>query len=206
VITQPDHSLPHRGYVALAELEEVRNEGDDFDRGDESAETSSAPAVPAGLSAADARILGMPLCDYFSATDDQAAAAVLQTPGGPGQADLDVVFLENIDPVVAIARLEAIMTGCSFEEAGERPRSGELLSDAERDGAFVVSVTDTLTAALASATQDDLVRFAEPWSMTDELQQIGISVEVAAGVLEALAGPAQRAQASDGRLYCWWAL
>ncbi|MFJ9097946.1 hypothetical protein ACIRJM_05475 [Streptomyces sp. NPDC102405] len=51
-----------------------------------------------------------------------------------------------------------------------------------------------------------LVRFAEPWSMTDELQQIGISVEVAAGVLEALAGLAQRAQASDGRLYCWWAL
>ncbi|MEU6705630.1 hypothetical protein [Streptomyces wuyuanensis] len=41
----------------------------------------------------DAGIAGMPLCDYFSATDDQAALADLRTPGGPGQAGLDVVFL-----------------------------------------------------------------------------------------------------------------
>ncbi|MET8630720.1 hypothetical protein ABZW30_44730 [Kitasatospora sp. NPDC004669] len=148
----------------------------------------------------------MPLCDYFSAADDHTAVAVLQTPGGPGQAGLDVVFLKNIDPVVAIAQLEAIMTSCSYEEASERPRSGQLLSDPEDDGAFVVSLTDTLTAALASASQDDLVRFAEPWSKTDELRQIGVNVEVTADVLEALAGLAQRAQASDQRLYCWWAL
>ncbi|WP_225077439.1 hypothetical protein [Streptomyces sp. CoT10] len=69
----------------------------------------------------------MTLCDYFSAADDQAAVAVLQTPGGPGQAELDVVFLKNIDPVVAIAQLEAVMTRCSHEAAGERPRSGQLL-------------------------------------------------------------------------------
>jgi hypothetical protein len=148
----------------------------------------------------------MPLCDYFSAADDQAAVAVLQTPGGPGQADLDVVFLKNIDPAVAIAQLEAIMTGCSYEDAGERPRSGQLLSAPEEGGAFVVSVTDTLAAALASASRDDLVRIAEPWSKTDELRQIGISVEVTAGVLEALAGLARRARTSGQRLYCWWAL
>ncbi|MFF4331425.1 hypothetical protein [Streptomyces sp. NPDC001591] len=73
----------------------------------------------------------MPLCDYFSATDDQAAVAALQTAGGPGQADFDVVFLKNIDPVVAIAQLEAIMTSCSYEKASERPRSGRLLSNLE---------------------------------------------------------------------------
>jgi hypothetical protein len=148
----------------------------------------------------------MPLCDYFSAADDQAAVAVLQTPGGPGQADLDVVFFKDIDPVVAIARLEAIMTDCSYEDARERPRSGQLLSTPEEGAAFVVSLTDTLTAALASASRDDLVRFAEPWSKTDELRQIGISVEFTAGVLEALAGLAQRARTSGQRLYCWWAL
>ncbi|MFG2265174.1 hypothetical protein [Streptomyces sp. NPDC048720] len=113
---------------------------------------------------------------------------------------------ENIDPVVAIAHLEAIMTGCSYEEASGRPRSGHLLSDPEEGGAFVVSLTDTLTTALASASQDDLVRFAEPWSKTDELRQIGISVEFTAGVLEALAGLAQRAHTSGQQLYCWWAL
>ncbi|MFF7714514.1 hypothetical protein [Streptomyces sp. NPDC007988] len=63
----------------------------------------------------------MPLCDYFSAPDDQAAVAALQIPGGPGQAERDVVFLQNIDPVVAIARLEAVMTGCSYEEATRDP-------------------------------------------------------------------------------------
>ncbi|MFJ1758183.1 hypothetical protein [Kitasatospora sp. NPDC088134] len=153
-----------------------------------------------------ARIVGMPLCDYFSAADDQAAVAVLRTPGGPGPAALDVVFLKNIDPVVAITRLEAIMTNCSYEEATGRPRSGQLLSDPEDDGAFVVSLTDTLMAALASAAQDDLVRFAEPWSRTDELRQLGIDVEGAVGVLESLAGLARRARASRQRLYCWWAL
>ncbi|MFB7910859.1 hypothetical protein ACFC1T_30930 [Kitasatospora sp. NPDC056076] len=63
-----------------------------------------------------------------------------------------------------------------------------------------------MAAALASASQDDLIRCAELWSETDELRQIGVSVEVAAGVLDALAGLAQRAQASDQRLNCWWAL
>ncbi|MEU2489837.1 hypothetical protein [Streptomyces sp. NPDC007883] len=43
----------------------------------------------------------MPLCDHFSAPDDQAAVAVLRIPGGPGQAEGDVVFLRHIDPVVA---------------------------------------------------------------------------------------------------------
>ncbi|MFD3938434.1 hypothetical protein ACFWSF_27410 [Streptomyces sp. NPDC058611] len=57
-----------------------------------------------------------------------------------------------------------------------------------------------------SASRDDLVRFAELWSMTDELRQLGISVEVTVDVLEALAGLARRARASGLRLYCWLAL
>ncbi|MFF8275861.1 hypothetical protein ACF05T_07050 [Streptomyces lateritius] len=148
----------------------------------------------------------MTLCDYFSAADDQAAVAVLRTPGGPGQAELEVVFLKNIDPVVAIAQLEAVMTGCSYDEASERPRSGQLLSEPEDGSPFVISLSDTLIDALATASQGDLVRFAEPWSTTDELRQIGLSVQATAAALKALAGLAQRAQASDQRLYCWWAL
>jgi hypothetical protein len=154
----------------------------------------------------DARISGMTLCDYFSAADDQAAVAVLQSPGGPGRAELDVFLLKNIDPVVAIAQLEAIMTGCSYEEASERPRSGQLLSSPEDGPPFVVSLSDSLFDALVTATQDDLVRFAEPWSRTDELRQMRIGAEIAVDVLKGLAGLAQRARASGQRLYCWWAL
>jgi hypothetical protein len=147
----------------------------------------------------------MPLSDYFSAADDQAAIAVLQTRGGPEKAGLDVVLLENIDPVVAIARLEAAMTGCSYEEARELPRSGKQLSSPEGES-FVVSVSDSLVDALAAASRDDLVRSAELWAMTDELQQLGISVEVTVEILEELAGLAQRALASTMRLYCWLSL
>ncbi|MEV3993851.1 hypothetical protein AB0J57_33720 [Streptomyces sp. NPDC049837] len=148
----------------------------------------------------------MTLCDYFSAADDQAAVAVLRTPGGPGQAELDVVFLKNVDPVVAIAQLEAVMTGRGYEEVSGHPRSGRLLSSAEDGPPFVVGVSDALFDALASATEDDLVRFAVPWSLTDELRQIPVSAETAAGVLKSLAGLAQRARASGLRLYCWWSL
>ncbi|WP_327129945.1 hypothetical protein [Streptomyces sp. NBC_01727] len=154
----------------------------------------------------DARISAMTLCDYFSAADDEAAVAVLKSPGGPSREELDVFFLKNIDPVVAIAQLEAIMTGCSYEEASERPRSGQVLSSPEDGPPFVVSLSDTLFDALVTAAKDDLVRFAEPWSKTDELRQIRISVEVTTDVLNGLVGLAQRAQASGQRLYCWWAL
>jgi hypothetical protein len=148
----------------------------------------------------------MPICDYFSATDDQAAVAVLDTPGGPGQASLDVVYLKNIDPVVCMAQLEAIMAGCSYEEASRRPRSGQLLSSPEAESAFVVSVSDTLCELLAAATEDDLAQAAELWSQTEELRMMRADAETMAGVLADLAGLARRAQASSQRLYCWLAL
>jgi hypothetical protein len=148
----------------------------------------------------------MTLCDYFAAADDHAAAAVAQAPGGPAQAALDAVSLKGIDPVVAMAQLEGIATGCSYEEASERPRSGQLLSPPEADGPFVFSLSDSLIEALVTATPDDLVRFAESWSRTEELQQSKIDAETAASVLKALAGLASRAQASRMGLYCWWSL
>ncbi|GED89719.1 hypothetical protein TNCT6_68040 [Streptomyces sp. 6-11-2] len=70
----------------------------------------------------------------------------------------------------------------------------------------MVSMSDTLVDALVTATQNDLVRFAELWSMTDELRQMGISVEVTASLLENLAELAQRAQSNGLSLYCWWTL
>ena len=159
----------------------------------------------AGLSVADVRIGGMPICDYFSAADDEAAVAVLQTPGGPGRSSLDVVYLKNIDPVVCMARLEAIMAGCSYEEASRRPRSGQLLSSPDAESAFVLSVSDTLCELLAAAAEDDLARAAEPWSLTEEMSGL-VDTEGAAAVLAALADLARRARASGRRLYCWWAL
>lgn len=138
------------------------------------------------MSVVGARIGGMTLCDYFSAADDQAAAAVGGSPGGPGPAGFDVVSLKDIDPVVAIARLEAIATDCSYEEAGQRPRSGQLLSEADGQGPLVFSLSDTLVTALVTATRGDFRRFAESWSMTAELRQNQVAAETAGGALEAI--------------------
>ncbi|ELS57533.1 hypothetical protein [Streptomyces viridochromogenes] len=83
----------------------------------------------------------MVTCDYFSASDDDTALRVLDEPGGADPAGWDVVPLKGIDPVVATARLEAVLTGCTYEEAAERPRSGQPLSSPEAESAFVVSVS-----------------------------------------------------------------
>ncbi|MER7772945.1 hypothetical protein [Kitasatospora sp. NPDC096140] len=148
----------------------------------------------------------MTLCDYFSAADDQAALAVAERTGGLAEAALDVVFLKSIDPVVAIAQLEAILTDCTYEEASRRPRAGQLLSSPEEEGRLVISVSDSLADALAEATRADLERVAEPWSMTAELQQSKVDAFNALDVLEAMAGLAQRARAADMHLYCWWSI
>ena len=117
-----------------------------------------------------------------------------------------MVALKNIDPVVCMAQLEAIMAGCSYEEARQRPRSGQLLSPPEAEGAFVVSVSDTLCGLLAVATADDLARAAELWSQTQQLRMMRAAVETVAAVMADLAGLARSAAASNRRLYCWWAL
>ncbi|MEE1806151.1 hypothetical protein [Streptomyces sp. BE133] len=48
-----------------------------------------------------------------------------------------------------IAGSSALLTGCTFDEASEHPRSGQLLSSPEVESAFIVSVSDTLQESLA---------------------------------------------------------
>ncbi|MEU0414489.1 hypothetical protein ABZ307_42905 [Streptomyces griseorubiginosus] len=142
----------------------------------------------------------MPDAGYFSAADDEAAVAVIGA-SGPVRAGLDVIFLKDIDPVDAIAQLEALTTGCSYEEASQRPRVGQLLSPEDVDSPFVLTVSDTLCDVLVSASGDDIV--ARPtWSG----RGVGLDAATAAVVLESLVGLARRARAADLRLYCWWTL
>jgi hypothetical protein len=101
----------------------------------------------------------MTLCDYFSAPDDAAAAAVIGTPGGPLPAGFDAISLPDIDPVVVLGRLEAIMADRAGGEAGGRPtQAAQLVSEPDSEGPFVFRISDALTAALATAAPDDLAR------------------------------------------------
>lgn len=45
----------------------------------------------------------MPMCDYFSAPDDEAAVGVLDQIGGPDASGFDVISLKGIDPSVTMA-------------------------------------------------------------------------------------------------------
>lgn len=146
-------------------------------------------------------------CDYFSAADDEAAVAVLGTPGGPIPAGLDAVSLKHIDPVVVLGRLEAIMTGSTGGEAGAAP-SGDahLVSTPDGEGPLVFRLPDALTGALADAAPGDLARAAAPWALTAELRQFQVDEATAAGALDVLAALVRRARADGLLVYCWWAL
>ncbi|MBY8881295.1 hypothetical protein [Actinacidiphila acidipaludis] len=151
----------------------------------------------------------MTLCDYFSAPDDAAAVAVIGTPGGPIPAGFDAISLKDIDPVVVLGRLEALIAERGHAAAGTAESAAgaaQLVSSPDSEGPFVFRVPDTLTAALAAAGPAELVRAAEPWSRTDELRQFGIDAPTAAGMLEVLAALARRAREGKARVYCWWAL
>lgn len=145
----------------------------------------------------------MAMCDYYSAASDEAAVGVLDVPGGPVPSVFDLLSLKGIDPVVVMARLEGLLTDCAYEEARARPRSGQLLSDPEAEAAFVISVSDTLRDALASATDGQLGLVAGPFGAVEE---VGLPPAEALELLRLLSGLARRAVAENRRLYCWWAL
>ena len=145
----------------------------------------------------------MAICDYYSAASDEAAVGVLDAQSGPDPAVFDVLSLKGIDPVVVVARLEGLLTDCAYDEARARPRSGQLLSDPEAEAAFVISVSDTLRDALASATDGQLGLVAGPFGAVEE---VGLPSAEALEVLRLLSGLARRAVAENRRLYCWWAL
>ncbi|MFF4188900.1 hypothetical protein ACFYZ9_37470 [Streptomyces sp. NPDC001691] len=117
-----------------------------------------------------------------------------------------MVSLKGMDPSVTMASLEAILTGCTYDEASACPRAGQILSPPEHESALIISLSDTLQEALASASDDGLPEAAHEWAGTDELQACGITADTALEVLFLLSGLAARASSGQRRLYCWWAL
>jgi hypothetical protein len=136
----------------------------------------------------------MPLTDYFTADDDQAALAALTTKPE------NVIEMKGLDPVVVLGTLEALLTGVPYDEVTADPRQGHLVSDPEESPeAFIVAVTDRLQEALATADDAHLTEVAQRWALTEEL--IGADPDDLANALRELS-----ALAGKGKLYCRWAL
>jgi len=114
----------------------------------------------------------------------------------------DTVSGNGIDPVVQMGTLEELLTGRSFHDITFDPRSGHLVADRDGGELLVVTLTDALSTALASASDEDLEQAAVPWSETEEFWD-AVDPAVLAGFLKDLAGLARRAEASGQGLYCW---
>jgi hypothetical protein len=129
------------------------------------------------------------LYEYFTATDDHAATAVLTTACEPP------TFRDEGIPPEELGYLEALLTGRSIQEIRADPRLGadligmvDELSGVAECG--VMAVTDTLMHALATADATTLAQAAAAWH--DE------------ATVQGLATVARHAAHHRHRLYCFW--
>ncbi|MCW2931738.1 MAG: hypothetical protein JWM19_2700 [Actinomycetia bacterium] len=149
------------------------------------------------------------LTDYFSAPSDEAAASVLDRPGGPvaGPVPLpfDAVESKGLDPHVVMGKLEEALTGQDYWAVTTDPQYARVILARGDGGPWVFKVSSRLQAALAAADGITLARAAVEWSQAEELQINGVSPDMS-GILEDLAGLARRAAAKEEHLYCWVSL
>ncbi|MBV1855203.1 hypothetical protein [Catellatospora tritici] len=113
-----------------------------------------------------------------------------------------VLQSKGVDPGLALARLEAILTGRTHDEVCADPRQAAQIAPArpeDIDGRVVLSVTDTLRDALASAEVSALPRVARQWAIAESANDAEESLAL---FLIALTDLARRAGGRAERLYC----
>lgn len=128
--------------------------------------------------------------EYFAAENDGAATLIL-TEAWPPPTFCD----EGIPPEV-LAELEALLTDRSSQDIAVDPRHGTQIATKVDEGAGVaecgvVTVTDTLTRALAAADDATLSTVAATWQHPE-------------ATLPGLAAVARHAAAHGHRMYCFW--
>lgn len=138
--------------------------------------------------------------DYFAAASDEAAAGAI---GGPGE-KFDTVQLKGLDPAVKLARLEALLTGRTFDQVIEDERSTAMIARADDGERLVLTVTDELFTALAQADEAGLRSVVPAWSQTEEfVADGGVDVALLGEDVAALGALARRASGRGERMYCW---
>ncbi|MYW66679.1 hypothetical protein GTY65_21810 [Streptomyces sp. SID8379] len=134
--------------------------------------------------------------DYFSAADDETAAAQLDVGEVPG-----AVCGNGIDPAVMIGNLEALLTGRSYDDVRADPRQAALVAQEEDCAVVVTTLTDGLRDALAGADARALRTAAAAWGRTEEFDGDEEEGELA-DLVESFAALAVDARAAGHHLYC----
>jgi len=155
--------------------------------------------------------------EYFSAPNDELAAATLNWPGGPENGfkpkglfarridGYPAVHGRGVDPVIALGQFEALLTGLSLDEQFADEDSRPILAETEPDARLVLRIHDHFRDALAVAPLQNLRDLAVPWSTIEEFY----GQANRAGLIKLLM--LLRAQAVEARgaghhLYCWMSL
>jgi len=153
------------------------------------------------------------ITDYFTAPSDEVANTALD-----GLIDLDpdvdaevsgprvqaaasgtpVLQAKGIEPTVALSRLEAVLTGRTYDEVAAGPRRGSLVAAGEDGDALIVTVADELRDALAGADSATVAAAARTWVFDEGYEPS----EESAPFLTALAELATGAVARGDRIYC----
>lgn len=136
---------------------------------------------------------------YFVAENDAAAAATADA-GPDGLPSLDAV-----DATVLAAALMALLTGRPYDEITAGKEWARLVSDPAHELAWVVSMPDAFTDALADADNAQLAEVVGPWSRAEEFWGAGNPEELLP-LLSSWRELAQTAKDSGQHMFCWMAL
>lgn len=120
----------------------------------------------------------------------------------PALVIFDTVSVKSIEPVVQLGVLEELITGRTYDDIVQDPRSGHMVAERLGGERLVLTLTDGLSSALADASDETLEQVAVPWSQTEEFGYAADARELAT-FLKDLSGLASRAKASGKLLYCW---
>lgn len=157
------------------------------------------------------------ITDYFTAPSDEVAATALD-----GLIDLDpdvvapvsepriqaaasgtpVLQAKGIDPTVALGRLEAVLTGRTYDDIAAGPRRGSLVAAGEDGDTLVLTVADELRDALAGLDSAAAAAAAAAAARVWVCDEAAEPSEASAPFVAALAELAARAVARGDRLYC----
>ncbi|RKQ84390.1 hypothetical protein U746_2614 [Mycolicibacterium mucogenicum 261Sha1.1M5] len=136
---------------------------------------------------------------YFIASSHEAAAAAV----GDGPAGLPAV--DAVDATVQAGTLLALLTGRDYDEIVSDRSWARLVSNPDDESAWVVSMPDSFTSALAAASDEKLAEVVGPWSQTEEFWGSG-DPEQLLPMLREWRDLARRAADEGAALYCWMAL
>jgi hypothetical protein len=157
------------------------------------------------------RVMGV-LYDYFRATDDDAAVALMEATEGGGPAvtaredpRLDAIDLKGIDPTVILGQLVGFARGVGWK--GGPARQELLWSGPEEDGPWLVSIDDATRDTLASITGEQMPGLSAQWGRIEEVRvNDPLPDDAMLPVLNDIVGLAQRARRAGEHLYCWCCL